>query len=270
MIQEFHRPQTLEEALKIKEQYGDRAFFLSGGTEINRIDFPYQPEQIISLEGLTLNTITITDEEIVLGAGCTLQQLIEEEGAPAVLKDICRKIINRNIRHIATLGGNLASQKPWSDLPPVLMVLEGHLNLATSEKTESLSVAEYIQAPPEGILTKIRIPRKPKRFAGVRKHSRSANEPSVLTAAASLVKDPEGVGEVRIAIKGVAKKILALREVEERLNGHPLPPQEELEKMVSEELNPPSDFKGSAEFKKYLAGTMIASILHTAYREEEE
>ena len=47
MIQEFFKPQTIAEAVKIKEKFKEDAVFMAGGTDVNCRDSAYEIEKVI-------------------------------------------------------------------------------------------------------------------------------------------------------------------------------------------------------------------------------
>lgn len=274
MIKEFLRPRTIKEALELKAKYKDQAFFLGGGTELNSKYFPFAPEQLISLEGLSLTKIGISATEIVIGACCTIQQLIEEEGIPLPLKTAARHIINRNIRTIATIGGHLGSNKSCGSLLPILVALDAKVEIAAAEKSQIVPIIQYLDAKgaagSAGLITQLRIPQGTRRTAALKKYTRTANDLSIITVAVTMSRDGDMVKAPIIAIGGVAKHVVRLTGVEDKLNNQVLPAQEKLEKMVSDSVKPISDLRGSVQFKKYLAGVLVASVLEEAYSQKGE
>ena len=77
MTREYHAPPTLAEALALKQRLGDAAVFLAGGTEVNSAAFPAAPEHVISLQHLALTGIQATATDLVIGACCTIQQILD-------------------------------------------------------------------------------------------------------------------------------------------------------------------------------------------------
>ena len=77
MIEEFFKPQTIAEAVSLKDKYRDEALFMAGGTDVNCRDITAAVEKIIGIEQLKLNKISETDEALSIGAGVTIQELID-------------------------------------------------------------------------------------------------------------------------------------------------------------------------------------------------
>lgn len=269
MIQEYHAPTTIDEALSLKARLGSSAVFLAGGTEVNSTTFRLKPEHVISLERLDLAGIRTTANELIIGARCTIQQIIDSADVPEVVKEAGRHICNRNIRNVATLGGQLGSNRSCSNLLPILVALEATVDLATPGATRAMSALQYIADERQELITLVRIRRSAlSRLATVERYSRTANDLSILTTAVSLARDGQKVAGPVIAAGGVAKHVIRLEAVEQALDGKPLPGREAIERLVASHVSPIADIRGSIEFKQHLAGVLVAKALLRAYRQE--
>ncbi len=271
MIKEIHRPHTVDEAVRLKETLGDQAVFLAGGTEVNSSGFAFPGEHVINLAGLELGGIRVTDDELVVGASCTIAELLESTDIPNCIRTASLNIANRNIRNVATLGGHLACGKSCSDLTPVLVALEAVLDTAIPGTTGDVPVMDYVELKSKPLVTKIRIPKiEAGRQVAVDKYSRTSNDLSILTAAVALNRDGDCIHEPIVAVGGVAGHVVRLKGVEGKLRGQVLPSLEEAAGWVAAEVSPVSDLRGSAEFKRYRAGVLVAMTIQSAYRGEGE
>lgn len=271
MLKQFQKPGSIEEAVLMKEDKGESLFFLAGGTVLNSRDFTSKPDGFISLEGLSLNKVLTSENEIVIGAMCTAQELLENENVPFPLKEAAKRMTNRNIRNIATIGGNLAGKKSNSDFITVLMSLDAKVEISTSKNWKSISICEYLSDNEDSLITGVKIPiNYEKRKFNSTSFSTNSNELPLLTVAISFDVDGNNVLNPVIAVGGVTDKVMRLQKAEESLNGKPLPEKDVIEKIVSEEVFPTSDYKASAEFKKYLSGVLVSTALYDAKNYERE
>lgn len=272
MIQAFHRPTTVEQALQLKARLADSAVFLAGGTGVNCKDFPFEPEHVISLDALfdRWGGVESTGAGLRLGAGVCLQDLLEHPDIPELLRQGIGRIRNRTIRNMATLGGHLATGKSCSDLIPALLVLEAELEaLSLDGQPRRISLERYVAAPEPWLLTALFLPPLPPGFTGAsHTFTRTANDLSILTAAAALRCEGESVVGVRIAVGGVAPHVRRLSTLEQSLQGAPLPSRDALESRVRSQVQPRDDARGSARYKRRVAGVLVARALHTAHRAE--
>lgn len=300
MIEQFHRPATVREALALKKRYQGRAVFIAGGTHLNSnacIQCPerrvslaglghdrgersqgagftrslcssscaMRPEHFISLTGLGLDRVVVKPGSVSIGPLCTLQRLIDDRKVPAGLRAAAAQIVSRNVREMATLGGHLASNPSYSDLIPMLIALNAKIGLSRPGAAKTMLVADYVAKPAAGIITKIVLPRpKAVRVAVCRNARASANAHSIVSAALSLTVLRDTVKDPVIALGGVAGHVVRLTAVEDALEGKPLPSLDELQALVSRGVRPVADLSGSAAFRKYQAGVVVALALRDA------
>ncbi|MGD8649534.1 MAG: FAD binding domain-containing protein [Desulfobacterales bacterium] len=263
MIQEFFKPQTIAEAVALKEKYRDEAVFMAGGTDVNCGDASSAVEKVIGIEKLKLNAISKTDEALFIGAGVTIQELIDSPKVPDQLSMAAGHFVNRNIRNIATIGGNIASNNSTSNLIPILVALDAELKLAGSDT--SVSVFDYITREMSRLIESIKIlSENLEKPYGIRKFSQTANDISIIVAAASFNIRNDIISNVRVAAGGVSKHVVRLMELENKLEGNKLPARTEIEEAVKKTVSPLKDIRGGVRFKKYLAGVLVSDCIYKA------
>jgi putative selenate reductase FAD-binding subunit len=269
MIEQFHQPTTVRQALALKKRFQGRAVFLAGGTHLNSNECDLRPEHYISLAGLGLDRIESRPGLISIGALCTLQRLADDRKVPAALKLAAAQLVNRNVRNMATIGGHVAANLRHSNLIPMLVALDAKLGLLRVGATKMMSVADYVSAPPAGLITKVVVPRlKPGRVAACRSLRASANARSIVTTAVSMTLVKNEVRNPIVALGGVTRHVVRLTAVEDALEGRPLPEADELQALVSRSVRPVAALAGSAAFLKYEAGVVVALALQDARRQK--
>ena len=180
-VEHFHRPTTVQEALDIQREHGEDAAFLSGGTLLNSLDRRSAPSHLVSLDGLHLDTVERTDELLRLGAGCTLQQLLDSDDLPGALRDGCLSVENRSVRNMATLGGYLGGADSTRDLLPILVALEAEVALAGAD---GVPVLDYLADPGGALVTAIHIRLDSfERAWALARQGRTGSAPAAITAA---------------------------------------------------------------------------------------
>jgi len=264
MIKEFFKPQTIAEAVELKEQFKDEAVFIAGGTGVNCLDSKYEIEKVIGIEQLELSEISKTHSELSIGAGVTIQELINSPKIPDQLTTAARHFINRNIRNIATIGGNIAANKSTSNLIPILVALDAELKIGGS--ATPVPVYKYVTQEMTLLIEDVIIPsgNLAKKY-GLQKFSRSANDISIITAAITFNIQNEKLSNVRVAVGGVGKHVIRLTELENKLVGNKLLAPTEIEDTVKNIVAPVKDIRGGVQFKKYMAGVLISDCIHNAY-----
>jgi putative selenate reductase FAD-binding subunit len=263
MIQKFFKPQTIAEAVKLKEKFKDEAVFIAGGTDVNCADSKYQIEKVIGIEQLQLNGISKTHSELSIGAGVTIQELIDSPKIPDQLTTAARHFVNRNIRNIATIGGNIASNNSTASLIPILVALDAELKIG--DTATPVPVYEYVTQEMNRLIEGIMISSEnlAKKY-DLRKFSRAANDISIITAAVTYNIQNEKLSNVRVAVGGVANHVVRLTELENKLEGNKLLAPAEIEDTVKNIVAPVKDIRGGVQFKKYIAGVLVSGCIHDA------
>lgn len=267
MIEQYHKPASVEDAIALKRDLADRACFLGGGTQVNSLEFPLSPQHVISLERLGLAGIEAGKTEWTIGASCTIQQLIESQDAPECVQEAGRQITNRNLRNMATIGGHLAGPCSTGELATVLAALEAQVDVTTSSGQRSMTVPQYVASEHSGaLILRIRIPKPDHlRQLAMDKFARTACDVPVFCVAVALERDGESIAQPVVAIAGSGQPVGRLDAVESRLNGLPLPTPSLIESCVAAEVSPEADIRGSVAYKRHLAGVLIALAVRSAY-----
>ncbi|MBW1880962.1 MAG: FAD binding domain-containing protein, partial [Deltaproteobacteria bacterium] len=216
---------------------------------------------------LGLDQIQVGDAGLVIGACCTIQALLESDAVFTPIHEAARNIVNRHVRNVATVGGQIGANDTWGDLLPALVALEASVALVTPAGDTSVPVECYLAGPPAGLIARVRIPiPAPKRSTGVRNYAATATDESLVTAAASLTRERDVARNPIVAVGGVANHVMRLEAVEQALDGRAPPNRDEIEKLVAAAVSPPSDHRGSAAYRKHLAGVIVASAIQAAWQ----
>jgi 4-hydroxybenzoyl-CoA reductase beta subunit len=112
---EYLRPATLDDALALLGQAGDKAAILAGGTDLmaNLSQRLTRAEQLISIRSLDeLRGVSLAENGAArIGAGTTLTEIAGHAGLAAaqpLFIDAVNAVASVHVRNMATLGGNLA------------------------------------------------------------------------------------------------------------------------------------------------------------------
>ena len=136
MIIEYHRPETIEEALRLLGRSQPVTVPLAGGSTLAA---PAR-EQVaaVDLQDLGLNTLQARGNTLDLGATATLQSLLDSDAISPELKDVVRQEATYNLRQVATVAGTLVSAGGRSPFATALLALDAVLILLPGEETVSL------------------------------------------------------------------------------------------------------------------------------------
>lgn len=258
-MSQFLKPMTIEEAVRMKSEYPG-SLYMGGGTEINNPASRSNGEIYISLEGLNLKACVRGGRNTILGASATFQELIDWDECPAALREAALFLSSRNVRNMATVGGNIAAHLEAAYLVPVLMALDAELELGTGEV---LPLTRYIDEERPNLILNVRFPHSSGRTA-VKNVLRSAGGLSVLSVAVNIESDGGAVTKASVALSGQDGPVARLPEIEKGLVDGTLKPGAGLEKAVADAVKMKSDLKGSAEYKKYLCGVTVSDCVARA------
>jgi CO/xanthine dehydrogenase FAD-binding subunit len=178
------------------------------------------------------------------------------------------------IRHLATLGGNLANAAPSADMAPPLLALDAELLIAGPRGQRRVPATEFFvgvrrtQLAADELLVEIVIPAPAPGSGGtyLRHTPRRELDIAVVGVASQLTIADGKCVKARIAIAAVAPVPLRATEAEARLEGEAVTPAliEEAAQLAVEASRPISDQRGSAEFRRHLVRVLTRRTLTTA------
>jgi len=204
---DYHRPDTLDEALKLLKRHGDEAKVLSGGMSL----LPMLKLRLASFAHLVdIGRIpgldTIKEEKGVLRIGAmTRQSALQRSelirGKYPILADAIPLIADPLVRNRGTIGGNVANGDPGNDQPAIMIAL-GASFVARGSKERSIAANQFYKGlystalAPNEILTEIRIPIPPPKSGGAYvKLKRKTGDFAVAAAAVQLTLGRNGAVE---------------------------------------------------------------------------
>jgi len=151
---DYHKPDTLKEALELMAQYKNEAVFIAGGTDVMvQIEQrKLNPRALISLRNvaeLKRNDVT------TIGAGVTHRQLQNDplirEYFTALHDAVCN-LGSTQIRNVATIGGNICTAAPSADTACPLLVLDAKAVLASATGEREVDMDEFFVGPGKTVL----------------------------------------------------------------------------------------------------------------------
>jgi carbon-monoxide dehydrogenase medium subunit len=173
-VKEYYRVKSTQEAINLKRQYGEKAMYIAGGTDVivGIKNKKWNPEVLISLNEIPgLSYIKEENGYIKIGALTTHRQIEKSpliERKVEALMDAVKNLGSVQIRNVATIGGNLCNAAPSADTAPPLLVHNAMINLEGPEGQRSLPLEEFFLGPgktskkEEELLIEITIPVPPK------------------------------------------------------------------------------------------------------------
>src|SRR5262244_3912936 len=175
---EYLEPKSVVEACALLKQHAGEAKVFAGGSHLTILmkQGLYQPKVLVNIKKISeLKGIKYdATKGLSLGALVTHREIetsaLVREKFP-VLCDAEREVANIRVRHMGTVGGNLASGEPLTDLSQIFIALDGKVKIAgtVSERiiaVEDLFIDFYTTSlADDEIITNILVPPLPKNSA---------------------------------------------------------------------------------------------------------
>jgi CO/xanthine dehydrogenase FAD-binding subunit len=165
MITAYHRPQSLEEALKLLARPQVRTLPLGGGTQIDRkLQVPFE---VVDVQSLGMEQVQLSRELVQAGAAVRLQALLAHPELPDGLCLALELEASYNLRQVRTIAGALLAADGRSPLATTMLALDASLRverLDSSPEQTSLGALLALQPPrlQGGLATRVEFPRTPR------------------------------------------------------------------------------------------------------------
>jgi len=273
---DYLEPTTVAEACELLKQHGSDAKVFAGGSHLTILmkQGLYQPKALVNikkiseLKGIKYNAT----EGLSIGALVTHREIetspLVKEKFP-VLCEAEREVANIRVRNAGTVGGNLASGEPLTDLAQIFIALEGKANIVGPGGSRAIPLEELFvdfyqtSLAEDEILTQVVIPPLPS-YSGIEyirfSSSSVVDKPSAGVAVRiSLEPGNDCCGLVRIVLGCVGATPLRGRQAEALLTGKKVTAElaREAGAVASQECNPISDLRGSEHYKRAIVGTLV-------------
>jgi carbon-monoxide dehydrogenase medium subunit len=279
---EYRTPKSLKEVHANLKEFGSDAKLVAGGTALiimmkQRL---VRPSCLISLRSVRgLNGIELQNGGLRIGGLATHRQL---ETSPLirrrlpVLAETYHHVATLRVRNMATVGGGLAHADPNQDPPPSLIALGATLKATSANGSRVIPMDEFFKdyyetvLNPDELITEVMVPKLPPNSgaAYIKFLPRTADDYATVSAAAvlSLDKSNKMIADVRIALGSVGVTPIRATAAEAVLRGQPLKAEAfaEAGEKAKEAVDPISDFRGSAGYKKDMAAVFVRRALEQA------
>ncbi len=150
----YVRPDTLEEALQFLDEHGrDTTRMVAGGTDI-LVDLragKVAADYLMDISRLdSLKEIEMGKDGLFIGSGVTLTEIqhssLIAEHTPALHKSTFT-FGSRQIRNVATIGGNVANASPSADTIPPMMAHDGVALIRNLQGERRVSLEDMASGP---------------------------------------------------------------------------------------------------------------------------
>jgi carbon-monoxide dehydrogenase medium subunit len=226
-----------------------------------------------------LNGIEVKDGGLSIG-GLATHRAVETSSLLRrripMLAETYHHVATLRVRNMATVGGGLAHADPNQDPPPSLIALGATVKATSPNGSRVIPLDEFFKdyyetvLNPDEIITEVMVPKiAPNTGAAYIKFlPRTADDYATVSAAAVLTLDKtkKTIADVRIALGSVGVTPIRATAAEALLRGQPLKADgfAAAGEKAKEAVDPVSDFRGSAAYKKDMAAVFVRRALEKA------
>ena len=285
---EYHRPDTLDEALSLLAVHGSEAKVLAGGQSlVPAMNFRLaRPAVLVDLGRIgELRELTVEGSGTLRIGAMTTQRTVELSRTvadqSALLHETMPWVAHPQIRNRGTVGGSLAHADPAAELPAVMIALDAAMIIAGGNGTRRVPAQDFFTGlfttalEPGELLTQIHleghqtaegamrfgtafteIARRHGDFALVGVAVRVGVDVAGRCSVADVVLLSVGDGPVRAA--HAAEALIGERPDPTRL-------AEAAEIAADKDIDPPSDIHASAIYRRQLARVLVRRALTMAF-----
>jgi carbon-monoxide dehydrogenase medium subunit len=271
---DYVAPESLDDALAALRDGGEDAKLLAGGHSLLplmklRLAAPTLLVDLRRVPGLT--GIERSNGSVVIGAMTTHHQVAT--GGLGIASEAAATIADQQVRNRGTIGGTLAHGDPASDMPAILLALEGTVTVVGAQGSRSIAAADlfvdYLTTSlgEDEIITEVHLPALEGYGHGYQKFNRRQEDWAMVAVSASVKKAADGSCEdVRVGLTHMASVPLRATAVEDALRGNGLDAQgiAAAAEQAAEGTSPPADLNATADYKRHLARVLCRRALEEA------
>jgi len=275
----YYAPTTIGAAVSLLAQHADDARLLAGGqTLLPMMNFRLvAPAVIIDLNRIPeLDYIKFTAGAVRIGA-MTRQRAIEFSPIVAEKLPLLRKAVQM-VGHLptrsrGTIGGSIANADSAAELPLILQVLEGEVEVRGVKGTRTIAAVDLLcdamitSIADDELLTEVRFPAM---MSGTRcaieEFSRRRGDFAIGAVAVAIVENDGVCTKARIATAGISAIATRLIEAEQRLEGRVVDEIAIAEAAMAAAtlIKPLEDRNASSAFRRHLTKALTERALRNA------
>ncbi|MGZ4464644.1 MAG: FAD binding domain-containing protein [Nocardioides sp.] len=276
----YHRPTTLEEALHLLAELGDDAKVLAGGQSLvplmsMRLSAPGHLVDINQLPGLG-GVDVLDDGAVEVGALARHAQVERDQAAYAacpLLRQALGQVAHPTIRNRGTTVGSLVHADPSAEMPAVLLVLGGVLEVRSATGARLVAAADLVEGPMQSSLRTGELA-VAARFPGLSHRTGSAfvelarrqGDYALAGVAAVVSCDADGaVTRARVALISVGPGPVGVDLSAAVSGGGGGFEESRVRELLDAAIEPEGDIHASADYRRHLAHVLTLRALGEAH-----
>lgn len=267
---QYYEPNFIDEALVLLDRFGSGARLLAGGTRIgfSLRSHPQDAAALINLKRIReLTGIEERDGKLHIGALTTAHAIAAH---PSILRHAPALALAADsmgaaqLRSVATLGGNVCSGDPASDLCVALLAYDAQCVITKFEEPErSIAIEQWLNHSEEAgagraLVLSVELRIAPHCAAYEKMTTRRGFEMALVSVAFHARLAEQKLTGVRLALGGAAPAAVRAHTAERVLSGKPFSPElaREAARAAAGDARPESDARASAAYRRHLVETL--------------
>lgn len=281
-FEKYFRPKTLDEAIKLVQEFGSDCKIVAGGTDvvIRLKAHMLRVKAIVDISAIPeLKNVEIGTDKAVIGATHDLMSLSRDpslcKSQWEIIAECAGHVSSTQIRNRATLGGNNCNASPSADTTPGLLISDAVVNVIGPNGKRDIPIEDFFVGPGKTVLEQgeivvsFTLPAQGDRCAAAYyKHAiRGDTDISIVCVGVRIGLDADGtVNKARIALGAVAPKPIRAHAVEDLLVGKKLTDDviEQAARLAEQSVTPISDQRASAEYRKEMVYVNVKHMIREA------
>ena len=222
-LSDFQRPATVDEARTALKDHGEAAIAIAGGTALHFMGV--KDKVAIDITGIGFDGIKKGRDTFSIGSTTKIADLVQFHEEGWALCQVASRLATNQVRHMSTVGGNIARVFPWADFPVALLALDGEV-VILSDSEKKMTMDDYFKGQPAkhygagDLLKSVEVKSvAPGEGFGYHKEVRTAAGFSMVTAAAKVEVKDGAVSAARVAVGAAVGMPQRLEELEKALIG---------------------------------------------------
>jgi carbon-monoxide dehydrogenase medium subunit len=279
---EYHRPDSVEEALSLLAEHGYDAKLLAGGQSlVPAMNFRMAVPAVL----IDLNRIVGLDGIAEMDGGLRIGAMVRQRAAErdpliaaraALISETLPYVAHAQIRNRGTMGGSIAHADPAAEVPAVMLALDARFRLRGPNGERLVTAGEFFTGlfgtalEPDEMLTEIEVPAAaPRTGWAFDEVSRRHGDYALAGIAATVTVDEAGrctaarvallsVGEGPVLAAGAAAALVGQAPDEAAIRAA-------AEAASQRDVDPPGDIHASPEYRRQLVKVLVQRVLPRAF-----
>jgi len=271
-VEECFYPKTLEEAIAILREKGNKANVVGGGLHLTVFPNP-QVQYFIFLDNLGLNYIREENGTVSIGATVTINNAAKSDLIKGLfngnLSSALSLIASELLRNQITFGGSVAQKEPYSDIATILLALDAEVvyfdGSEHTEKIDEFFETDFRTKLKEAIIKEVRFKKFDSSYKfGMERHVRNATDIALLNMAMLAQIEENKIKDIIVSYGSRPMPAIRFKALEDFLKGKDLSEAvKEVYNFAKENADVKGDIRRDEQYRRELTGVFAKRLLES-------